>query len=383
MADDAARSISRRDALGLTVAFGLVVAGCSDDSSSAPDSTVPATIELVPPPTTRPAATTTSTTVVETTTTTTTTPAEAVVAVFPLTGRPIPPGAEGIAARPAMVVKLDNHPKARPQSGLNEADIVFEENVENLTRFAAVFHSNGTDPVGPIRSGRSQDVDLLGSFNNPLFVWSGGNRRVADAIAASGFFQIDQNVGRGIMFRSNREGPHDLYADMTKLYALAPFGALPPAQQFRYRTDDDEPTGEPAVAAKVSMDGIQVLWQWDPTTATYLRFSDGKAHRDTVFDAQFSSENVIIVVCDYVPSPADARSPEAQTIGTGEVLVFSAGKLLAGNWSRADRFAPFVFSDLLGEPILLTPGRAVIELARVAKTAAVLEGVDPASIPYP
>lgn len=84
--------------------------------------------------------------------------------------------ADGVLAmRPALVVKVDNHPSARPQSGLNQADIVFEENVEALTRFALVFHSQGSDPVGPIRSGRTQDIDLLSSLNGVLFVWSGGN----------------------------------------------------------------------------------------------------------------------------------------------------------------------------------------------------------------
>lgn len=375
-------SVSRREALGLTVALGLVAVGCSDDSSSAPETTVADTVELEPPPTTRPAPSTTTTSTTEVVDVTSTT-VEAVVSVFPLTGVAIPAGAEAAAARPAMVVKLDNHPIARPQSGLNEADIVFEENVEQQTRFAAVFHSNGTDPVGPIRSGRSQDVDLLGSFNNPLFVWSGGNRRVADAIAASGFFQIDQNVGRGIMFRSDRPGPHDLYADMTELYTLAPAGAQPPVPQFAYRSADDEPLGEPAIAAKVSMDGIKVLWQWDQEQSVYLRSSDGKEHRDTVFDARFSTDNVVILVCQHVPSPADARSPEAQTIGSGELLVFSAGKLLAGSWTRPDRLSPFVFADLVGAPILLTPGRTVIELARPGKSAAVLDGVDPAAVPYP
>ncbi|MEZ5272905.1 MAG: DUF3048 domain-containing protein [Ilumatobacteraceae bacterium] len=108
--------------------------------------------------------------------------------VYPLTGLPVTDPAA--AARPAMVVKIDNNKNARPQSGLNEADIVFEEIVEVQTRFAAVFHSQGSDPVGPIRSGRTQDVDLLGSFNKPLFVWSGGNPAVTDIIEASDLVEL-------------------------------------------------------------------------------------------------------------------------------------------------------------------------------------------------
>ena len=79
---------------------------------------------------------------------------------YPLTGLPMTDELKG--HRVAIVVKIDNHPQARPQSGLNRADIVFEENVENLTRFAAVFQRDDADPVGPVRSGRTQDIDLLG-----------------------------------------------------------------------------------------------------------------------------------------------------------------------------------------------------------------------------
>ncbi|MEZ5250331.1 MAG: DUF3048 domain-containing protein [Ilumatobacteraceae bacterium] len=103
--------------------------------------------------------------------------------IMPLTGLPLTD--EVLAARPAMVVKIDNHPQARPQFGLNGADIVFEENVENLTRFAAVFQTNAPAKVGPVRSGRTQDVDLLASFDEPLFVWSGGNPSVTRAISSS------------------------------------------------------------------------------------------------------------------------------------------------------------------------------------------------------
>ena len=80
--------------------------------------------------------------------------------------------------RPALVVKIDNHPDARPQAGLNQADIVLEENVEGITRFAAVFQTTDADPVGPIRSARTTDIDSARPLDQPLFAWSGGNANV-------------------------------------------------------------------------------------------------------------------------------------------------------------------------------------------------------------
>jgi hypothetical protein len=91
--------------------------------------------------------------------------------------------------RPALVVKIDNAPETdvEPQVGLDKADIIFEELVEGgVTRFAALFHSKDSDTVGPIRSARNTDVDLLSQFSNPLLAWSGGNPGVSNAVRNSG-----------------------------------------------------------------------------------------------------------------------------------------------------------------------------------------------------
>src|SRR4051812_704083 len=144
--------------------------------------------------------------------------------VMPLTGLPI--SDPTAAARVALVVKIDNHPDARPQSGLNQADIVYEENVEQLTRFAAVFQTNEPDPVGPIRSGRTQDVELLGSLNKPIFAWSGGNPGVTKAINESDFVVANVQTNARAASKSYRSHdkavPHNLYAQGSGLFTMAP-----------------------------------------------------------------------------------------------------------------------------------------------------------------
>src|SRR5690606_28824069 len=85
--------------------------------------------------------------------------------------------------RAALIVKVDNHEQARPQAGLNQADLVIEERVEsNLSRLAAVFHSNDADPVGPVRSTRSTDIDIAALFGRPIYASSGGNDHVLGAL---------------------------------------------------------------------------------------------------------------------------------------------------------------------------------------------------------
>ena len=94
-------------------------------------------------------------------------------------------------------------PGARPQSGVTEADIVIEEIVnDNRTRFAMIFQSGGSDPVGPIRSGRIQDIDLFTALNHPLFAWSGGNKTVTDRIDASELINIGPAMAN-LYFRTN------------------------------------------------------------------------------------------------------------------------------------------------------------------------------------
>lgn len=350
-------------------ALATIAVGCGGDDSSAP-TIAPTSVSVA---TTQAATTTVATTTTTTTTLPATTTTEVRVPVYPLTGLPVTDAA--VAERPALVVKIDNNAKARPQSGLNEADIVFEEIVEVQTRFAVVFQSQGADPVGPIRSGRTQDVLLLGSLNSPLFMWSGGNGNVTRAIEDSDFVNLsaqrsDVYKAAGF-FRSNeRRNPHDLYASTTAAWTLAPEGAGAPPQQFLYRKPGVLPVGETTAGVDLNMDGLPIEWRFDAPSGAYLRSNGGTPHMD-VLSGQVSTENVVIMFVDYQPSPADRRSPEAQTIGTGEAWLFTGGVLARGTWSRPDRLSAIVLHDDAGVTIPLTPGRTFIELARVATANAI------------
>ena len=347
----------------------LAVTACSSSSNS--DSTELTTVTTASTVPTTVAKSTTSTsssstTVAESTTTSTTIPADP---VMPLTGLAIADPA--LAARPALVVKIDNHPEARPQSGLNQADIVFEENVEHLTRFAAVFQSTDPDPVGPIRSGRTQDVELLGSLNKPIFAWSGGNPGVTAAINGSDFVvaNVQSNARKASQsYRSRDRGvPHNLYAQGSGLFTITPAFAGPPPQQFSYLKAGAAPVGTPSGGVDVSMDGVNVTWKYNAKSNSYLRFQSGKAHNDAAL-GQVDSSNVVVLVVDYQPSSVDTKSPEAQTTGTGEVYAFTAGTVVHGKWTRTDRLLPYTLTADDGTRILLSPGRTWVELARVDST---------------
>jgi hypothetical protein len=290
---------------------------------------------------------------------------------MPLTGEVLGAVAE-IPDRPALAIKIDNHPRARPQSGLNEADIVFEENVENLTRFAAVFHSTGADTVGPIRSGRSQDISILTAFDRPLFAWSGGNDGVRRLVRNSDLIDLDAGRTSGFYRRTGRNAPHNLYSSTEALWVHAPELSGPPPQVFEYRGPEEELSGDEAGSVRVEMDGLKVRWQYDPNRGVYLRFQNDQAHQ-TEFSGQVEATNVVVMAVVYQPSAADRNSPEAQLTGEGPVVVLSGGLVQVGTWYRSSISDPYRFRLTNGEPLLLSPGRTFVHLARDREGFAVWE----------
>lgn len=358
--------------IGALAASALV--GCSSDeaapsTTSAPNTTLPPTSPTTAPtiaPTTVPNTTAApATTVPPATTPATTLPA---IPRQPLTGIVLNDPSEAIT-RATLVVKIDNAPPARANhSGLANADIVFEEIVEaDITRFAAVFHSKGSDPVGPVRSGRTQDVDMLSSFNRPLFAWSGGNPGVTRRIYESQLISISHGQQGSSYYRGPGGSPNNLYSSTDRLWALTPFGHPgPPSQQFEYVRPEQTFTGEPINAVDIKMRSIDVTWEWSPPFGTFARSQEGSPHNDSV-NGRISAVNVVMLVCKYQPSQVDANSPEAQTIGNGPVYVVSNGQKVSGRWTRETNDTPFQLLDDNGVVIALQPGNTWIELVEAKR----------------
>jgi hypothetical protein len=362
----------RRTIAGLGLAATLALAACgggddSAESTTAAPTTRPTTTTTRPPTTT--AATTT--TVPETTTTTTTVPETtttvAPAPTWPLTGLPLADPADLTPMRRAAVVKLANTGGLNGQAGLDHADIVYEENVEYMTRFAAVYQSQTPEEVGPIRSGRTQDVYLLESLNHPLFLWSGGNGNVTQAINESQMVPFNETRARplGIQYRvRGKRAPHNLYGSLGKLWENSPPELATPPPQFTYAAGQAPPAlSLPAARADLEMkDGLRVTWEYDPATGRYFRSQKGNPHTDAN-GTQISTENVVVLYVDYQPSPADRRSPEAQTTGSGEAFVLFDGVVTHATWWRTDQFSPWAFTDDNGNQIPLNPGNTWVELA--------------------
>jgi hypothetical protein len=326
------------------VVFVALVAACSGGEAreSTPTTASSTTVSTVPPPAPN---------------------------TYPLTGLPSDPTR---AARPGLVVKLDNadtkgKPGGRPQAGINEADVVVEEGVEGgVTRFAAIYHSADALTIGPVRSARSTDILFATQLGRPLFAYSGANAVFADLLRSSPL--LDVGVGRvPEIYRREKGRPplYNLFSSTPDMLAKAPAGATPPAPLFTYRAAGEAAVGEPApVVQALWKDKVrtEVVYEWDPALRGFARTQNGTPHVDAT-GKQAAPENVVLQVVAYrntgLVDRSGAAVPEAELVGEGELVVLTDGKLIQGRWSRPDAGA---VTAAAGTPIRLTPGRTWVEL---------------------
>ncbi|MGK0276930.1 MAG: hypothetical protein ACI9N0_003329, partial [Ilumatobacter sp.] len=279
------------------------------------------------------------------------------------------PASAKVAARPIIAMKVDNFRLARPQFGLDQADAVIELNVEGVTRFIALFHSNIPALLGPARSARTADLDLLAAMNRPIITYSGANVGVGQwltAAADSGVLVDFTAQSSPCYFREpTRPGPHNLLLDPTCVLANAPQAG--PARPLWSIDAAWAPGALPSTADStfdVDMDGVDVTWTWDVSSGRYLRFQDGAPHLAEP-DIPITASNVVIIESEHVPSPVDARSPNPISIGSGKAVVHRDGRAVPGTWSRPSPFDPFTFFDAAsGDTIPLDVGVTFVELVR-------------------
>ncbi|MEO1065222.1 MAG: DUF3048 domain-containing protein [Actinomycetota bacterium] len=339
------------------VALALFVAACGGGDSDADEATETSTSETT--------EVVDSTTTTETPESTSTTQAE-LGPVAPLTGLPDEAGLD----RPALAVKIDNHPQnARPQVGINQADVVMEEVVEgNITRLIAVFHTETPDPIGPVRSARTQDVVILANLGNPLFANSGGNAGTMSAVRSSEDLvnaNVDQIPGAFYREGAPRFGPHNLFANTTVIYENASDVSGRPPALFDYLAPDEGPPSwaTPATGVELAYGGIGVDYTWDEAAGGWLRNQSGTPHVDGD-DVQVAPANVVVLETEYGRSSADPGSPEARVTGTGTAWVFTQGTVQQGTWERETPQDVATLTSDSGDPMVLTPGRTWIALPR-------------------
>lgn len=345
--------------LVLLCAFALIAAACGGDDET--DGALAFDAE---------STSTTTTTIAEpeqeaitsSTSTTTTIPSGP---VFPLSGEQLTNDNQGDHA--AVVVKISNNDETARDAllGLDQADIVFEERIEQeATRFAAVFHSSLPTEVGSVRSARTSDVQILSNLNTPVFAFSGANDGVNG--------QVREAENDGLLIRSSSQlgdiefrrisefsAPNNLVVDTVALLDNAPDSAAP-QPIFDYSNNAAE-LGAPTPGVRIPA-RTNAVFVWDEDSEGFLAFQGGMPleSRDGV---HVTPANVIVLTTTYVASQIDAQSVDATTIGSNPVTVYSNGFRVEGTWTRDFARDGYTLETPDGQTIGLAPGQTWVSLA--------------------
>jgi hypothetical protein len=337
------------------VAIALVAAACSSQSGDESTTTTSTTLA----PLTTIAEPSTTTTAPPETTTTTDDPSDGVSnAINGL------PADEASIERRVVAVKIDNHANARPQSGLEVADAVYEVLVEGgLTRFIALFHQSDLDVVGPNRSGRPTDAKLIAALAGAPFQVSGAQDWV-QRIFAQDDVNIVYDNGVTTYRVSKRRAPHNLYTSTLAIRQWADDKGWPdenPGNLFAF----GEPTAGQAPAEKVVVTfsgSPPSSWEWDGDQ--YLRFQGSEAHmwvNEAGETGQLGFDTVVVLkVREFItssPTGSGTSLPTADSLGSGDALVFTNGQVIEGTWEREEMTDPFTLLDSDGDEIVIAPGR--------------------------
>lgn len=282
---------------------------------------------------------------------------------WPITGLDASSASPEELARPALSIKIPNDNKARPQSNLEYADIVFEHYIDGgIPRLIAVFQSVYPETVGPIRSMREHDADSIGQLGGPL-VFSGANPKVMTIARNSGQLLIAQDLGDDGFFRTkDKPAPYNLHVDIADIVAQAG-GSVAPGPQFNFAYPAEAATavleGTPATHIDLRFSGYgEPSWDWDPSTNTWLRSEFGEPS-STSAGTRLSATNVLVL---HVTVRTSNSLPVSQMIVSGSPgFVATGGKYIPVLWSKADRTSPYVITTTSGEPVSLAPGQTWVE----------------------
>jgi hypothetical protein len=283
----------------------------------------------------------------------------------PLTG--LEADDEELLSRRVLAVKIENSPEARPQMGLAEADVIYEQEAEGgITRFNVLYHCRDADRIGPIRSARPVDPAILQQYGEPLFVHAGAVEAVLDEVKEAGIEQINCNFEEQTCPRDeNREAPHDVFTSADALRDASGKKGSPPGDVFTFSEDVPE-NAKNARSVELNFSPVaDVAWKYRAKKDLYLRFHGEDLHELEDGSPVTASNVVVLLVKRELTSLQDVAGTPVPTFdveGRGDLLVFRNGKVVEGTWQRDAVEDPFRLLDRGGDELALAPGQTWVEL---------------------
>lgn len=294
-------------------------------------------------------------------------PTPSIPPVWPLTGVAGEP-----VNRPALAVKIENTSAARPQTGLEQADVVWETIVEfQVSRFIAVYHSQVPQEIGPIRSIRPMDPLILEPLHG-LLAFSGGQAGIVQLARDAGIQLLSNDAGVPGMYRSSdRPAPHNVYGDPETLWSQADANHQDsPEEQFTFARNAAESAavagGTAATTLSFRMSSAATpTWTWDGSAERWLR-SEGSSPAMARSGDRLSAVNVVSIVADHPNTRFHAQGgapvPTYALVGKGNGTIATGGKTIPVTWEKKAEDAPLQLFLADGTPADLAPGNTWVEL---------------------
>jgi hypothetical protein len=274
-------------------------------------------------------------------------PSSASDGVSPLSGLP------GGAGKPVVMVKYGNAKPDRPHYGLNQADLIYVEEVEwGLTRIAAMFNTRLPAVVGPTRSARISDLEILEQFERPGLVFSGANDVLLKAVRKSNAVSLSPGDRPDFYYRNlSKEAPHNQMVRLASL--MAKERNLSAVEDVGFAFDAVVPAGgSKASKFQASWPSARVSGTW--TKAGWQISFDGSLHRDAQTKALLTPRTVVLQFAEHRESAYGDRfggkTPLVKTVGEGRAVVLRNGQSFEARWIRPDKASGTAFS--VGDSVL-------------------------------
>lgn len=290
-------------------------------------------------------------------------PSEASQLVCPLTGLPIEE--EALALRP-IAVMIDNYPSARPQSGLMNAEIVYEIPAEGgITRYMAIYHHLDTEKIGPVRSARSYFIDKAIEYN-AVYLHCGGSPEALKDIKTLKVDSLNELTGERNFWRANdRKAPHNLYTSTKLTRELMGTKKLSEKTwSYNMNISKEFVDLDGKVVNNLIIDYKQkykVGYQYDQDKKIFFRTINGERLKDKETGTEISTVNIII---EKVSSKVvdEVGRLDLDNIGSGKGYFLTGGKQIEIKWSKESRQAKTIYKDLKGNPIQLNKGNTWVQV---------------------
>ena len=276
----------------------------------------------------------------------------------PLNG--IEVAAESDTKKTVTAVLIENSPDARPQSGIRQAEVVYEAIAEGgITRFLALYQQNTPGTVGPVRSLRMYFLDWAAPYQASI-VHVGGSLYSLQEIRNGQYRDVDIENHRGYSWRAtDRYAPHNVYTSFEKLGPLNAELGFTQSEFTSFSRTDGKASEQPnatSIDIKMSSTQYNSHYSYDAATNTYARNQGNGPHTDRE-DGQVSPSVVVALKVDMTTVMEDGYRQNIGTTGSGTAYVFQNGTVQEVTWQKSDRFSPLKLTDANGADINLVRGQ--------------------------